>query len=247
MGATTTTHELAISQVVDLLGPGGTYEKKRLALREEYGQIVTAASNITAITTHEEAEHAVGLGRLLQVASKETEGFYKSVKQTIDAVKAPVLAAEKADLQPYESEKCRLGALQTQYLQEERRRQEEADRKAREEAARIAQEELLQRAIDLEEMGEPEAAEQALEEPMEPVFVQSAAPPKIEGSYGRVTYSATVVSLMELVKAVAAGKVPITAIEANMVFLNGRARSDKEGFSIPGVKLNKETSTSFRR
>jgi hypothetical protein len=41
---------------------------------------------------------------------------------------------------------------------------------------------------------------------------------------------------MALVKAVAAGTVPIQALEANTVFLNGQARMLKAALAYPGVK-----------
>lgn len=240
------TDGIELAKVVEVLKPGGEYETGRLALKREFEHAVLEAAKVTSITTHEEAEHATILGRILQDGSKRTEAFFKGFKQQVDAIKAPLLAAEKIDIQPLESGKQRIGAFHTLYIQEESRKRAEADRIAREEATRIAQEEAIQRAIELEEMGETEAAETVLSEPIQ-VHVQSSAPPKLEGSYGRTNYSATVSDLMTLVKAVAAGVVPLAAIEANMVYLNTRARSDRKGFSIPGVKLNEENTTNFRR
>ena len=62
----------------------------------------------------------------------------------------------------------------------------------------------------------------------------------------KYTYSMEVTDLMTLVKAVAEGRVLLSAIEANESFLNSKARNDKEGYSVPGTKLVRKESTFFR-
>jgi hypothetical protein len=51
---------------------------------------------------------------------------------------------------------------------------------------------------------------------------------------------------MELVKAVAAGTVPLNAIQANSTFLNNQARAMKETLAYPGVKAVAETGLASR-
>ena len=139
-------------------GPSGTYEKRRIALRQEYSAVVAGSKKLTAITTGEEAEEATKFGRLLQTAAKETEAFFKTVKSQIDDIKKPVLQAEKDDTGPYNTEKARLGSLLTVYQAEERRKRDEAERVAWKEAQKAAEEEAIQRALDLAAAGEDEAA-----------------------------------------------------------------------------------------
>ena len=78
--ATTNSTELVLTQMVTLLGPEGDYEKRKIALRNEYGPIVASAAKITAITNEEEAQEAANHGRLLQAGTKELETFFKSIK-----------------------------------------------------------------------------------------------------------------------------------------------------------------------
>jgi hypothetical protein len=68
-----------------------------------------------------------------------------------------------------------------------------------------------------------------------PVYVPPAVP-KGMGNFTRRTWCAEVVDLMALVKAVAIGKVPLQAIEANTVFLNGQARMVKSALAYDGVR-----------
>ncbi len=56
------------------------------------------------------------------------------------------------------------------------------------------------------------------------------------GHSTRVTYTAQVVDLLELVKAVAAGSVEVDCIQPNQPHLNARARREKGLMSIPGVE-----------
>ena len=243
------TTELALPRIIEILGPDGEYEKKRIALRSEYSAVVVASQKLTAIVTAEDAEEATKYGRLLQVAVKETEAFFKGVKSTIDDIKKPILQAEKDDSNPYNSEKTRLGGLLTAYQAAERRKREEEERIAREAAEKQAQEEALQRAIDLAAAGEDEAADAVLEEPIvaAPVVIPASAP-KPTGSVARKSYKAEVTDLKALVAAAAAGKVPLLALQANETFIGQQARSMGEAFEglYPGVKLLVTESTSFR-
>lgn len=250
MGTTTVVGtELVLQKLGEILGPSGTYEKKRIALRNEYGAVVAGSKKLTAIVTPEDAEEATKFGRLLQTAVKETETFFKGVKSQIDDIKKPVLQAEKDDIGPYNTEKARLGGLLTTYQAEERRKREEAERVAREAAQKAAEEEAIQRALDLAAAGEGEAANAALEEPVvaAPVVIPVSAP-KPTGSVARKNYKAEVTDFKALVKAVAEGKVPILALQPNEVFIGQQARSMGEAFEgfYPGVKLVVTESTSFR-
>ena len=241
------TTELALPRIVEILGPEGEYSKKRLALRNEYSAVVVASQKLTAIVTAEDAEEATKYGRLLQVAVKETEAFFKGVKSTIDDIKKPVLQAEKDDSNPYNAEKNRLGGLLTAYQAAERRKREEEERIAREVAEKQAQEEALQRAIELAAAGEDEAADAVLEEPViaAPVVIPASAP-KPTGSVARKNYDIEITDLKALVAAVAAGTMPSLCLVANESFIRNQAKAMKEAFSMPGVKLVVTESTSFR-
>ena len=243
----TTSVELTIPKLAELLAPKGEFELKRIELKNEYSGVLAAAKKVTVIDSPESAEEATKLGRLLQVAVSETSAIFTNVKRMVDAVKKPLLEGEKADCGAYESEKKRLGELLTDFQITERRKREAEERAAREEAQRQAEADAQQRALELAAMGEDEAAEAVLEEPVvaAPVVIAATAP-KPTGSVARKNYSIKVTDLKALVAAVAQGKVLLAAIEPNEAWLAQKARNEKEGFSVPGVELVVTESTSFR-
>lgn len=246
MGTATAPIEIVLVKAGEILGPGSAYERRRHELLREYGAPLDAAKAFTEIGSHEDAERATQLGRLLKVAESETLAYFKKVKLQIDDIKKPVLAAEKEDVGSYSYEKARIGVLQTEWDQKCAREQAERDRLAREEAQKQAQEDLLQQAIDAEERGED--ADEVLAQPVYavPVVTQVQSQPKIAGKVSKTTYSARVTNLMLLVKAVAEGKAPIQSLQPDESFINAQARSFKDGFSIPGCELQKATNTHYR-
>lgn len=74
-----------------------------------------------------------------------------------------------------------------------------------------------------------------------------AAPAKQAGIAQRMTYTAEVQSLQQLVHAVAEGKVPLEALQANMQFLGAQAKAFKRaGPLYPGVVVNAVAGLSVR-
>ena len=71
--------------------------------------------------------------------------------------------------------------------------------------------------------------------PIAPVVVREE-PQKISGVSFQTNWSAEVTDFKKLVKAVADGKVPLLALKPDQVWLNGRARADKDKFIMPGVR-----------
>jgi len=254
---------IVVTVPAEVLGPGSPYEIRRLELRKEYGAVLASAKTIK-VDSVESAEEATKHGRLLQVAVKETEEFFKGIKQQIDKLKKPILDAEKEDVGAYDEAKKNLATQLTAWDAEQRRIREEEERKAREEAEeaarlqreeeeRILREQQLQRAIELESLGDTTAAEAVLEEKIElpppmPVSVVAplSAPVYIAGKVAKVRYTARLIDLKVLVKAIAEGRAPIGAISWNESYCNKRANDDKEAFDMPGVELVKTASTSFR-
>ena len=247
MGTAVAEKALVLSIPPTLLGSGSEYEKRLLALRKDVNQLVLDASKIVQVTTPEELENANNAGRVLQASTKEVENFYKPLKQQVDAFKAPLLAHEKEFAGPIEAEKKRLGSLITSYNQEQERIRQEAERKAREEAEKAAREEALARAVELEAAGDSEAAEQVLNEPIQaPVVIQQESPVRMAGQVGKTVYSCVVTDVKALLKAVAEGKAPMQCFSLDQGWLNKKATLEKEGFSLPGCKLDKQASTHFR-
>jgi hypothetical protein len=248
MGTATIESALVLKVPVELLGPGSEYEKRHLKLKKDIEQLVLDSSKITQVTTPEELEFANNAGRVLQGSTKEVELFYKPLKQQVDAFKAPLLAHEKEFAGPVDAEKRRLGALITAYNQEVEKKRQEAERLAREEADRVAREEQLARAIELEQSGDVEAAAQVLDEPVmaAPVVIQAEAPVRMAGQVGKTTYKCVVTDVKALLKAVASGAAPMQCFLIDQGWLDKKAALEKDGFSLPGCRLDKQSSTHFR-
>jgi len=113
---------------------------------------------------------------------------------------------------------------------EERRKVEEALRKEAEEAQ-------IRAAEALQKEGLFAAADEVMEAAPVIAKVAMATPEKSDGVSYRDVWSVEVSSLMELVKAVAAGTVPLAYIQANESALGSWARATKGTESIPGVKV----------
>jgi hypothetical protein len=125
----------------------------------------------------------------------------------------------------------RLGMKTFEDEQERIRRAEQA--RLEEEARKAAEEAALAQAVALEQNGHKAAAEAVIAAPVvaPAVYVPKTTPTGF-GNATRRTWGAEVTDLMALVKAVAAGTVPIQALEANTVFLNGQARMLKAALAI---------------
>ena len=116
------------------------------------------------------------------------------------------------------------------------KKQAEADAAAKKQA----EDKQLEEAEMLSSLGMDEAAEEAIT--AEPVIQRTIvqAPAKGEGTVLRDYYSAAMDEpngLMVLVKAIAAGQAPIEAVQANMTYLNGKARVEKGSMKVPGVHV----------
>lgn len=152
---------------------------------------------------------------------------HKAATAQRKTLEAPLLAAETTI-------KGRLSAYVTEQERIERIRQAEAAAAARklEEDRRLAEAEALAAA------GEADEAEAVLDAPMPapPPPAPLANVPRVEGVATREVWSAQVVDLGALVKAIAAGQAPLALVLANEPALHGQARSLRGELSIPGVR-----------
>ena len=150
------------------------------------------------------------------------------------------------------------------YEQQETRKRQEAEAAARREqdrreaearAAAEAEQERLRReaetrkladALEALDRGGEEAAARVMDAPITvPVVVPApvapvalaAPPPKIEGVAFREDWKAEVVSLGDLVAAIAAGKAPLAFVKADDVALGAEARKKKAELQVPGVRV----------
>lgn len=137
-------------------------------------------------------------------------------------------------------------------LAEQQRQDAERAQRAADEIANKAHEAALigdgDTAVALQEQAnELQAAAESQSAAAEATAVMASAltvapvvsmPTRVKGVATRTNYSAEVDDLMELVKAVAAGKAPIEAITADQKFLNTQAKAyKKDGQLYPGVRI----------
>lgn len=140
------------------------------------------------------------------------------------------------------AERERLAAIEREQAEAARRAQEEAQA-----AAAAGDTEAAAAAMAAAEAAEAQAAVAAMTAQVVTVAPIVDAPAKVSGISGRVTYSAEVVNLMELVKAVAEGKAPIDCLQADTKFLGAQARAFKKaGQLYPGVMAVAERSIAAR-
>lgn len=167
------------------------------------------------------------------------ETFANPKKKAHEAHKA-VVAAETKALSPIKQARAFLGPKIIGWRREQERKRQELQRKLDEEARRREEEERLAQAVALE-------AEAVISEPIAPPpVVAPSLIPKIQGASIRETWSAEVMDLKALVRAVAAGLVPIQAVSANQVFLNQQARAMKRDLNYPGVRAISDENLSRR-
>jgi colicin import membrane protein len=193
----------------------------------------------------------------LNQAVKAVNDLFRAPKEFLDTAEATL----KRAMVTYTSEQERLAA--------EARRQAEAEARAERErlakiereqaeAARKAQQEAQaaaaagnQEAAAAAQAAADEAQQQAEVAAMTATVMTVApvveAPAKVSGISSRMTYSAEVTDLMELVKAVAAGTAPIQCLQADAKFLGAQARAFKKaGTLYPGVVAIEERSIAAR-
>ena len=220
---------------------GSEYAEQALVLQKEL-----ALEAIKDDATYQRVAQA-GLDAAANI--KLIEAYLNPLKERRHAAWKRVTTVIAAKTAPFEEVKKKAGQLvaKYQYEQEQARQaaeQAERDRLQKEEDARRAQE-----AEQLAKEGRLEEGLAVLESPTitsAPV-VSSGGAPKVKGvSTASEKYKATVTNLMELVKAVAEGKVPILALQADEKFLRQQANSMKQLLNYPGVKVERDFSTSFR-
>jgi hypothetical protein len=126
--------------------------------------------------------------------------------------------------------------------------------KAEQEAREKAELEKLERAQQLAEAGNMEAAAAVVDEEVEIRHISTASlgvkeVAKVAGVSVRRLWYAEVTDLMALVVAVAQGRVPLQAIEANLPFLNKQAQAfmDTSALNYPGVKVIDRDSVAAGR
>lgn len=193
----------------------------------------------------------VAAGELL----KTIKGLRSEIDQTFDPIiqkqheahKEAIAQKRKVEAPLVEAENILKPRIAT-YMQEEERKRREEELRLQRQAQEEEERQQLESAVILEAIGEPESADALLaERRVAPPVILPRQVPQVAGVFKTQRWSAQVFNLMDLVKAVAAGKVPIMALQANTTFLNQQARSMKSALNYPGVRAVPEDNISARR
>lgn len=213
-----------------------TIETKADELNKEILPELAVAAEIV-VRDAESYQMAGETWKSLTALEKKIKAYWEEDVSAALKLHRSLVAKRDAMLVPVGEQKntLRLGMKTFEDEQERIRRAEQA--RLEEEARRAAEEAALAQAVNLEQNGHKEAAEAIIAAPVvtPAVYVPKTTPTGF-GNATRRTWGAEVTDLMALVKAVAAGQVPIQAIEANSVFLNQQARALKSDLQYPGVR-----------
>lgn len=209
------------------------------ALAEQTSAVANVPTAII-IRSNDDYEAAGERLKLFSAKEKEVEDMRKRLKSPIIAAGKAIDAFFDAPLKRLASARAAYKTGMLGYQQEEERKRRELEAKAQE-AVRKEREKLEEQARKAAEKGKTEKAE-ALLEKASAVVAPMIAPstPKISGISTRTTKRANVKDKMLLVQAIAAGTVPLAAVDANMPYLNGQARLNGTSLNYPGVEVIEE-------
>jgi len=203
--------------------------------------IVNAQSAI--IVTVKDYQYAQELMKEVKERIKALEDVRMSQTRPIDEAKKKIIDFFRTPLQKLNDAKEHLNQIMVKWTEEQEARRREEERRLQEEARKRAEEQALAAAIEAEQAGEKEEAEQIMAEPVyvPPIRVASEIP-KSKESHIRETWSAEVIDLETLFRGIRDGKAPLQCLMPDMTFLNGQARAYKQSLSIPGVRaVSKKT------
>lgn len=213
-----------------------TIETKADELNKEILPELSVAAEIV-VRDAESYQMAGETWKSLTALEKKIKAYWEEDVSSALKLHRSLVAKRDAMLIPVGEQKntLRLGMKTFEDEQERIRRAEQA--RLEEEARKAAEEAALAQAVALEQNGHKSAAEAVIAVPVvaPAVYVPKTTPTGF-GNATRRVWGAEVTDLLALVKAVAAGQVPIQAIEANSVFLNQQARALKSALSYPGVR-----------
>ncbi|PUE21834.1 hypothetical protein B9Z43_01230 [Limnohabitans sp. MMS-10A-192] len=193
----------------------------------------------------------------LNQAVKAVNDLFRAPKEYLDKAEATL----KRSMVAYTSEQERLAAAaraqaeaearaERERLAQQEREAQEAARRAEAEAqaaAAAGDQAAAAKAIQEAQAAQAQAEMAAMTANVMTVAPVVEAPAKVAGISGRMTYSAEVVDLLALVKAVAAGAAPIECLQADTKFLGAQARAFKKaGELFPGVMAKEERSIAAR-
>lgn len=218
-----------------------------MATKEVSGHLAKARELATAVKDDKTYANAANYLVTIKTFRKWVKGFFKPSKDALNEAKNKVLAMEKTLDSPAEQAEAIIApALDSFLAAKERARRAEEDRINRE-LKKKADDEALARAETLVEEGRADDAELELENvPSAPVATMPRTAPAVAGLTSSVRWFAEVTDKLAIVKAVAAGEIPMDALDVNMPYFNTLAIKQKEAFKFPGVVAKSRNSFAGR-
>lgn len=213
-------------------------EQRELSLRSQ--------AEILKISDQKDYDYANQIGKQVAIALKKVDEFCDPVIEAAHKTHKAALEQKKKLAAPFEAIASTIKTKMIAYYRAEQERIARERKEAEEKAKKEAEEKALAEAQALQDAGMAEAADAILDAPVAVERVNIPEIPKPDGISYRETWSAEVVDLMTLVKAVAEGKAPIAYLEANTQALNTAARAFKGTVEIPGVRIKKDTILARR-
>jgi hypothetical protein len=202
---------------------------------------MTLAEQAKALKVIDQLSYDLAAERVLAVADlrREIAAHHEPIKRAAHAAWQGIIAAERKLLDPVvEAERIYKAAIAT-YEEEQRRLEAEARRLAEAEVRRQAEEQLefvLEQAerdgADVEEIAAMINAPLVVAPPrVEPTFQQA------KGVSIAANWKGEVVSLEQLVKAIAAGQANIGLVTANETAINQLAKATRGTLAVPGIRF----------
>ena len=196
------------------------------------------------ITTPAQADEvSSALSRISDFKKKISEFFCPNIEKAHSLHKALLAQKKQAEAGPNAAEsKCRelLGDWQARQLAAQKAEQDRLDREAREQAAALARDEAARLRAEGDKAAGLAAEREAAKIESGKIAVVStviAAPIKVAGITASVTFSATLVDMNALMKAIMTGRAPSNFISFNQSEADRFARNTKGGMPINGVQF----------
>jgi len=236
---TSTQKALAVAElnpiVTDIAAFAGTIEGIDVADEETQGQV----GDLVKMMSHRRKkleDKRTSLVQPLNGVVNEINALFKPPRDRIDEI----IGIAKKKMNRFAQAQVALEA------EKKRQEREEAERE-RKEAAELAE------ALKKKAGEEAAPIAQVVVEEAEKKVEKAAKPAKVAPTRGREssvvvtkTWKAEVVDILELVKAVADGKLPTHVLEPNMTALNDIARELKDPGTINGIRIFQDVSTAVR-
>lgn len=216
---------------------------------QEQGQHYPQRARELSAAIHDDSSFREAAGFAVAIKDfrkKVSEAFDPVVKKAYDAWKAVGELRKRADGPLDEAERIIKNGLATYQIELDRKAR--IDEENRRTAIQKAQDDAqLNAAVAAENGGDKTAANAILNESAAPIAPQTL---RENGNGNGVSYrevwKCEVSDLKALVAAVAAGTVPLAALESNDKFLGQQARSLKGELSYPGVRVWAEKTVSVK-